>query len=260
MPVPQRIIAVLGATGIQGGGVARDLLKDGEFAVRAVTRNAESDAANELNSLGAEITVADLSDKASLTKAFEGVYGVFGLTVWEPFFRNKCAQKETELEETQHGKNIVDAAKAAGVNHLVWSTLERIKGVHCYHFEGKANVDDYLKASGVPYTSLTTSFYYQLLREQPDGSFLLDYGLPADAKVHLYDGASNGDWVLPILKNPAKYLNTDVLACAEFADMNHLAVAIAEASGKKVVAKQYTMEEFNSDAHVKAVSHELWLK
>ncbi|KAF8313432.1 NAD(P)-binding protein [Clavulina sp. PMI_390] len=266
MSSPKKIIAVLGATGVQGGGVARDLLKDGEFAVRAITRKAESPAALALKELGAEIAVADTSDEAALTKAFEGAYGVFAITdFWALFYKNNFDQKGTEQEEIQHGKNVTNAAKAAGVKHFVWSTLERMKGNYCYHWESKAAVDDYIIASGIPYTCLQTSFYYQnfynfkMLREESDGSFVLDLGMPADVKMHVYDGASNGDWVLPIFKNPSKYLNSYVLACVEFTSPNDMAAVIAKASGKKVVAKQYTLEEFNSEAHKKALSDEMWL-
>src|SRR5690348_10384936 len=114
----KKIIAVLGATGAQGGGLVRAILNDpeGGFAVRALTRNANSDKAKELAALGAEIIEADVDDVESLKKAFAGAYGAFCVTFfWDHFSPEK---------ETAQVKNMAEAAKAEGVQHVVWSTLE----------------------------------------------------------------------------------------------------------------------------------------
>src|SRR5262245_1786813 len=114
----KKIIAVVGATGTQGGGLARAILADpnGGFAVRAITRDPNKDSAKALASKGAEVVQANLDDVESLKKAFAGAYGVYGVTnFWEHF--------SAEKEKTQ-AQNIADAAKAAGVKHVIWSTLE----------------------------------------------------------------------------------------------------------------------------------------
>jgi len=178
----RKFIAVLGATGIQGGSVARSLLKDGTFAVHAITRNPDSVAARgncytptyetlkidgchfaALQSQGAQIIKADSRDSVSLVKAFEGAYGVFALSICRIDFFSFCENSLlTTCEdwepgvggdgERAQGKALVDTSKAAGVKHFVWSTVDHTE-FKAAHWESKADVDDYLKASGVPRTS-----------------------------------------------------------------------------------------------------------
>src|SRR5712691_2229530 len=114
----KKIIAVVGSTGSQGGGLCAAILADpnGGFACRAVTRHPENDKAKALKSKGAEVVKADLDDVESLKKAFAGAYGVYAVTnFWEHFSAEK---------EKAQAKNVADAAKAAGVKHVIWSTLE----------------------------------------------------------------------------------------------------------------------------------------
>src|SRR5690606_30488805 len=114
----KKIIAVLGATGAQGGGLCRAILADpsGGFACRAITRDPSKDKAKALADQGAEVIAADLDDAESLKKAFAGAHGVFVVTnFWEHFSGEK---------EKAQAKNAADAARAAGVKHVIWSTLE----------------------------------------------------------------------------------------------------------------------------------------
>src|SRR5689334_1190538 len=112
----KKIIAVTGATGAQGGGLVRAILADKEFAVRAITRKPDSDKAKELATLGAEVVAGNLDDEASLKKAFAGAYGAYLVTnFWEHF--------SPEKELTQ-ARTMAKAAKDAGVQHVIWSTLE----------------------------------------------------------------------------------------------------------------------------------------
>src|SRR4051812_30211012 len=114
----KKIIAVVGATGAQGGGLAHAILadKNSEFAVRAITRDVNSDKAKALAAAGAEVVEADVGDVDSITKAFEGAYGAYCVT----FFWNHFSP-ETELVTAA---NLAKAAKAAGLKHVIWSTLE----------------------------------------------------------------------------------------------------------------------------------------
>ena len=114
----KKIIAVVGATGHQGGGLVRAILADpsGGFAARALTRNVNSEKAKALAALGAEVVAADVDDIDSLKRAFNGAYGAFCVTFfWEHF----SPQKETAQARAQ-----AQAAKDAGVQHTIWSTLE----------------------------------------------------------------------------------------------------------------------------------------
>ena len=114
----KKIITVFGATGAQGGGLARAILNDNktEFAVRAVTRNVNSDKAKELESMGAEVVAGNIDDLKSMVNALEGAYGAYFVTFfWDHFSAEK---------ETAEAKMMAEAAKEAGLKHAIWSTLE----------------------------------------------------------------------------------------------------------------------------------------
>lgn len=119
MSQPQRkIIAVVGATGAQGGGLVRAILNDpeGAFAARALTRNPDSDKARALAALGAEVVAADVGDERSLRRAFDGAHGAFCVTFfWDHFSPEK---------ELAHAAAMARAARGAGLEHVIWSTLE----------------------------------------------------------------------------------------------------------------------------------------
>ena len=162
-----KVIAVVGATGAQGGGLARAILADpaGGFSCRAITRDPGKENARALAAKGAEVVQADLDDVASLKKAFAGADGAFCVTnFWEHFSAEK---------EKAQAKNQADAAKASGLKHVVWSTLEDTRNLmapddkrmpmlqgkyRVPHFDGKAEADAYF--AGLPVTYLVTSFYW----------------------------------------------------------------------------------------------------
>src|SRR6266849_2611988 len=166
----KKIIAVVGATGAQGGGLCEAILSDpnGGFACRAITRDPSKDKAKALAAKGAEVVQANLDDVESLKKAFAGAYGVYGVTnFWEHFSGEK---------EKAQAKNIAEAAKAAGVKHVIWSTLEDCRKFmspsdtrmpmlqekyRVPHFDAKAEADAYFQ--GLPVTYLVTSFYWDNL-------------------------------------------------------------------------------------------------
>jgi uncharacterized protein YbjT (DUF2867 family) len=166
----KKIIAVLGSTGSQGGGLCRAILADaaGGFACRAITRDTGKDKAKALASAGAQVVKADLDDVESLKKAFAGAHAVYAVTnFWEHFSGEK---------EKAQAKNIADAAKAAGVKHVIWSTLEDIRKLmkaddkrmpmlqekyRVPHFDAKAEANALF--SGLPTTFLVTSFYWDNL-------------------------------------------------------------------------------------------------
>ena len=142
-----KIIAVTGATGQQGGAVARKLLAEG-WQVRALTRDINKPAAQELKTLGAEIVAGDMDSRAELDAAFKGVYGVFSVqNYWLP-----NVQYEGEIKQ---GKNVADAAKAAGVQHLVYSSVGSAhRGMGQKHFASKWIIEQYIHTLDIPYTIL----------------------------------------------------------------------------------------------------------
>ena len=185
----KKIIAVLGATGAQGGGLVRAILADksGEFSVRALTRDVNSDKAKALAKLGAEVVKADIDNYDSLKSAFAGAYGVYAVTFfWEHFSPEK---------ETAEAKQIAKAAKEANVKHIIWSTFEdtrkwiplsdnrmpTIKGKYKVpHFDAKAEANEYFTELHLPVTFLLTSFYWDNFiyfgmgpKKGPDGKFAI---------------------------------------------------------------------------------------
>jgi uncharacterized protein YbjT (DUF2867 family) len=165
----KNVIAVFGATGAQGGGLARAILNDakGKFSVRALTRDVNSQPARELAKLGAEVVAADLDRPEGLDRALEGAYGAYCVTFyWAHFSPEK---------ELAHAAAMANAVRDAGVQHVVWSSLEdtrrrvplsddrmpTLMGKYKVpHFDAKGEADQFFRDSGVPATILLTSFYW----------------------------------------------------------------------------------------------------
>ncbi|HEU5079828.1 MAG TPA: NmrA/HSCARG family protein [Opitutaceae bacterium] len=168
----KKLIAVVGATGAQGGGLVRAILNDpsGGFAVRAVTRDPKSEKAQALAKLGAEVVAGDVDDEASLQRAFTGAHGAYCVTFfWAHFSPEK---------EVAEAATMARAAKAAGVKHVIWSTLEdtrlrvplsdnRMPTLHgkykVPHFDGKGEANAEFTKLGLPVTFLLTSFFWDNL-------------------------------------------------------------------------------------------------
>ncbi|KAI0708016.1 NAD(P)-binding protein [Earliella scabrosa] len=157
-----RTIAVCGATGNQGGSVAKLLLKHPDlYRVRALTRDPQSDAAQGLARLGAEVARADLTVPADVKEALRGCWGVFGVT---NFYDSKI--KDDPGSEEQQGKNLVDAALENAIECFVWSTLpssKQISGGRLVSriYEGKYHVDDYIREKNLPAIFLYTGNFYE---------------------------------------------------------------------------------------------------
>jgi uncharacterized protein YbjT (DUF2867 family) len=198
-----RTIAVLGATGAQGGGVVRALEEQGTFRVRALTRNPDA-AVNGAD----EIVAADLDDAGSLEAAFQGAYGVFATI-------NSFAAPDTD--EIAQGRRAVDAAASTGVTHFVWSTLPDVAKISngrftVAHFTNKARIDEIVAAAGFDHTTFVEApFYYQNLLTPwyepspgPDGTPTLRQPMPADARgLHMGDISELGNIVAGAFANPA---------------------------------------------------------
>lgn len=244
----KKIIAVLGATGAQGGGLARAILNDpeSEFSVRALTRNTDSDKARALAEMGAEVVSADVDDVESLKKAFEGAYGVFGVT----FFWDHVSGER----ETQQGRNIAEAAKAAGVKHAIWSTFEDTRDsvpldsdlmptlqekYKVPHLDAKADADDYFKELGVPTTFLLTSFYWDNYiyfglgpQRGPDGVLAITFPL-GDKKMPGIWAEDIGKAAYGIFKDPS-YIGKTVGVAGEHLSGQDMADSFSKIYGVDV--------------------------
>ncbi|MFL6288773.1 MAG: NmrA/HSCARG family protein [Actinomycetes bacterium] len=174
------IVAVLGASGAQGSSVVRALQDQGKFQIRALTRSPDAYAGPAL-----EVVGADLKDPASLQAAFDGAHGVFAVTnFWEP-----------GADEVSQGRNAVEAAAKAGVEHYVWSTLPDVEALSngrydVAHFTSKGKVDQFVREAGFPaYTFVEPPFYFENLIQNmppqplPDGRTGWAFPLAADERV-----------------------------------------------------------------------------
>lgn len=239
-----KVIAVLGATGAQGGGLVRAILADpsGGFTARAVTRKVDSDKAKALAAAGAEVVAADLDDVESLKKAFAGAHGVYAVTnFWEHF--------SAEKEKTQ-AKNVAEAAKAAGVQHVVWSTLEDTRqwmpagdtrmpmlqgSYRVPHFDAKAEADAFF--AGVPTTFLRTSFYWDNLymfglapKKGEDGKYAWAFPL-GTAKMAGIAAEDIGKCAYGVFKAGSQYIGKTVGIAGEFISVDDMGKALSKVLG-----------------------------
>jgi len=255
----KKIIAVVGATGAQGGGLVRAILNDpkGGFAARALTRNPESAKAKELAKAGAEVVVADLDDEETLERAFDGAYGAFCVTnYWEHF--------SPEKEMAQAGA-MARAAKSAGLKHVIWSTLEDtrhwvpldddhlptlMKRYKVPHFDAKGASDHLFTDRGVPTTFLLTSFYWDNLvhfgmgpKPGPDGK--LQFTLPmGDKKLPGIAADDIGGCAYGIFKEGKQHIGKTVGIAGEHLSGAEMSAALTRALGREVRHNAMTPEAY----------------
>lgn len=239
----KRIIAVVGATGLQGKGVVSALINEDSFKVRAITRNPD-----KYTGKAHEVVQGDLTDFDSMANAFKGAHGVFVVTnFWEG------------ADEIAQGKITIQAAKDAGVKHFIWSTLPDVEKISngqfdVPHFTGKAKVDELIKEAGFEnYTFVQPPFYFQNLtgqmgaQTQQDGS--TGWTLPIDPTVkgiHMSDINDLGKVVAGAFLNPDKVGNGNYLSLAtELNSFNDILKAF-KANGKEYTFTQVPSEVFST--------------
>lgn len=245
----KQVIAVVGATGMQGGGLVRAILADpaSGFTVRALTRDVNSEKARELSGLGAEVVAADVHDVESLKRAFAGAAGAFCVTF---FWAHMSPEREFAEAEA-----MAKAAQATGVQHVVWSTLEDTRRwiplsdnrmptllgkYKVPHFDAKGEADQVFKQLGVPTTFLLTSFYWDNLihfgmgpKPGPDG--ILDFTLPmGEARLPGIAGEDIGTCAFGIVKKREAYLGKTVGVAGEHLTGAQMASALTKALGREV--------------------------
>ena len=255
----KKIITVFGATGAQGGGLAHAILNDkqSEFAVRAITRDSSSEKAKELARLGAEITVADIDDKASMQKALAGAYGAYFVTFYWAHF-----SPEKEYNEA---KNMAEAAKAAGLKHVIWSTLEDTRNwvplnddrmptlmdkYKVPHFDAKGEADKLFTDLGVPTTFMRASFYWDNFiyfgsgpKKGPDGKYYLTF--PIDGKKMAGIAAEDiGKCAYGIFKAGPELIGKTVGVAGEHLTGQEMAAALSKALGIEVLFNNVTPDTY----------------
>jgi uncharacterized protein YbjT (DUF2867 family) len=256
-----KIIAVFGATGAQGGGLTRAILDDpgGGFAVRAVTRDIHSDKARALAESGAEVVAADVDDEVSLRRALEGAYGAYFVTFFWAHF-----SPEIEKDEA---RNMATAAKAVGLRHAIWSTLEDtrlwvpldddrmptlMEHYKVPHFDAKGESNRIFTELGVPTTFLLTSFYWDNLihfgmgpRRDSDGRLV--FSLPMDDKKLPGIAAEDiGRCAYGIFKQGETYIGRTVGIAGEHLTGEQMAAALSDAFGEEVRYRSIPSEVYRA--------------
>jgi uncharacterized protein YbjT (DUF2867 family) len=257
----KKIIAVAGATGAQGGGMARAILNDpsGGFAVRALTRDVNSEKAKALAQAGAEIVATDIDNPESLARAFAGAWGAFCVTF---FWTHFSAEKEVAEVAA-----MARAAKQAGLRHVIWSTLEdtrkwvplddnrmpTLSGKYKVpHFDGKGEADQLFTDAGVPTTFLLTSFYWDNFiyfgmgpRKGPDGKLAI--ALPMNDKKLPGIAAENiGKCSYGIFRRTGEFVGKRVGIADEHLTGAQMAASFSRALGQEVRYNAVTPEAYRA--------------
>ena len=257
----QKIIAVVGATGMQGGGLARALAgeRHGSFKARALTRSIISDKAKALTALGAEIVAADLDNLDSLKQAFTGAYGAFCVTnFWEHLSPEK---------ELAQAKNLATAAKHAGLHHVIWSTLEdtrrwvplsdqrmpTLMGKYKVpHFDAKGEADGLFTQLGVPTTFLLTSFYWDNFiyfgmgpKQGQDGTLAITFPM-GDKKLPGIAVEDIGACALAIFKQGRDQIGKTIGIAGEHLTGTQMATSLTRALGQEIRYQDVSPEVYRS--------------
>ena len=255
----KKIIAVFGATGAQGGGLARAILSDpnSEFAVRAITRDTNSDKAKELAKMGAEVVAADIDDLESLKRALRGAYGAYFVTFfWDHF------SPEKEMAEAS---NMAAAAKEAGLKHVIWSTLEDVRNwvplddnsmptLHgkykVPHFDGKGASDHYFIDAGLPVTFMLPSYYWDNLihfgmgpKRGADGKLSITFPM-GDKKMAGIGSGDIGKCAYGIFKKGASLIGKRIGVAGDQLTCTEMAEAMSKALGEEVSYHEITPEQY----------------
>ncbi|TVQ01913.1 MAG: NmrA/HSCARG family protein [Balneolaceae bacterium] len=255
----KKMITVFGATGSQGGGLVHAILNDpqGEFAVRAVTRDTSSDKAKALAAAGAEVISGNIDDYSSIKNALDGAYGAYFVTFfWDHFSPEK---------EKEQAANMAKAAQETGLKHVIWSSLEDTRKwvpldddrmptlnekYKVPHFDGKGESEKYFTDLNLPVTFQYASFYWDNMiyfglgpKRGDDGTLAIAFPL-GNKKMAGIASEDIGKCAYGIFKKGKEFfgktigVSGDQLTCIEMAD------ALTDALGEKVVYYEMTPEQF----------------
>jgi uncharacterized protein YbjT (DUF2867 family) len=257
----KKIIAVVGATGAQGGGLARAILNDpnSPFKVRALTRDVKSEKAKALAAQGADLVTADVDDVESLKRAFAGAHGAFCVTFFWAHF--------SPAKETEEARAMAQAAKHAGLAHVIWSTFEdsrkwipltdtrmpTLMGQYKVpHFDSKADANAAFTQLGVPTTFLLTSFYWENLiyfgmgpKKGPDGKLAITFPM-GNEKLPGMASEDIGRCAYGIFKKGGEYIGKTVGIAGEHLTGAQMAASLARALGKDVTYNAVPPEVYRS--------------
>lgn len=268
MAMTQHVITVVGATGKQGGGLARAILADpsGKFSVRAVTRNRQSTQAMRLAAAGAEVVEADLYDVAGMQRAFDGAEAAFVVTnYWADRTAQEEAARSRAESELYQAETAARAAKSAGVTHVIWSTLEdtrdhfgddaRVPTVEgrykVPHFDAKAEADGFFTEHGVPTTFLRTAGFYEgfLADLQPvrveGGELVLTLPM-ADRPMAAIAVGDIGRTAFGIFKRGPEFIDQTVSIAGDHLTGDEFAAELSRLHGEPVTYRPQSWDELRA--------------
>ena len=248
----ERLIVVTGATGKQGGAVARSLLNRG-FRIRALTRNPQKPEAQALADRGAEVVQGDMEDRSAMERALEGAYGVFSVqNYWETGYDG----------EVQQGKTVADAAKAAGVEHFVYSSVgsaHRQTGLS--HFESKWEVENHVRELDLRYTILRPVFFMQNW-ERMRGMVLggtLAQPLDPDKPFQQVAVEDIGAFTAIAFENPERWIGREVDLAGDESTMPEIAETFGRVIGREVSYYQVPWDQFEEQMGTEATVNMRWI-
>ncbi|MCC9077838.1 NmrA/HSCARG family protein [Litorilinea aerophila] len=256
MTTTSKGVLVFGATGNMGGAAARELLKRG-WRVRAVTRDPQSEKAQALAALGAELVQADMDDPASLEAAFDGVTRVFSVQNWS------ISGVEGEIRQ---GKHVADAAKTAGVTHLVFGSAgvgQPDTGVP--HFDCKVVVERYMRDElGLPVTVIRPGPFMELMTDKAFFPPLAAWGMMPkivgwETPLPWTAVADIGAAIANVFENPTKWIGRDIDLIGDVASMRQCQQAFKAITGKKPFGIGLPVALFNKMAGPEMVTMWRWL-
>ncbi|EED15656.1 NmrA family transcriptional regulator, putative [Talaromyces stipitatus ATCC 10500] len=253
-PTMSKLITVFGATGNQGGSVIRSVLADPvlskEYKLRGITRDISKESAKKLSSQGVEMVTADMSSPSSLQDAIKGSHTVFLVTnFWDTM------SKDTEVAQ---GKAVADACKETGVKHLIFSSLRSISEVtggklpNVLHFEGKAEVEQYIRDSGIPATFVLAGLFMtglsgSMIQKRDDIWTLALPVNPEKAKIPVFDVEEDtGKFVKAVITHFPDTIGKRILMATDYLTPKQVTDELAETFGVKAAAVQIPEETFKS--------------
>jgi uncharacterized protein YbjT (DUF2867 family) len=249
----ERLILVCGATGKQGGAVARSLLERG-FRVRALTRDPQKPEAQALADQGAEVVQGDMEDRSAVDQVLvEGIYGVFSVqNFWETSYDG----------EVQQGKTVADAARAAGVDHFVYSSVgsaHRKTGIP--HFESKWEIEEHVRQIGLPFTIFRPTFFMQnweWTREMILGG-TLDQPLDPDKPLQQVAVEDIGAFAAIAFENPDSWIGREVDLAGDEQSMSEIAETYGRVIGREVSYYQVPWDQFEEQMGEEGTLNFRWI-
>jgi uncharacterized protein YbjT (DUF2867 family) len=257
----KKVIVVFGATGAQGGGLAKAILSDpgSEFAVRAVTRDIHSDNAMELASMGAEVVAGNVDDMESIKQALSGAYGAYFVTFFWLHF-----SPEKEMAQV---KMMAKAAKETGLKHVIWSTLEDVRNFvpleddsmptlngkyKVPHFDGKGESDQYFIDEGVPATFMLASYYWDNLvsfgmgpKRGEDGKLSITFPM-GDKKMAGIAASDIGKCAYGIFKKGPSMIGKRIGIAGDQPTLKEMAASLSKALGEEVTYNEITPAQYRA--------------